>query len=398
MIINSRQLGTLAIVAALLLILTIAVYSGGRADRGGFSRGQLLIQGLDPDRVHTIRIRSGEEAVTLVRKTEDGVATDQFVLRERNDYPASIEKVNRLLVQSLDIRCADLATRDADRHDALGVADEAADATEVRFLGEDDQELTGFVVGASAGEGRGAGVYVRRIHEGAVYITENMLNVGAAPADYIDSVLVPATAADIQRVEVTRDETTYAIARGEDDKPVLQDIPEGKRAKDYPVRSTLEALARVRAEDMQPADAVDVEWLGVHAARTGEHLLYRLRVGKTAPPADADAVEDAGQDTPPLETDYYVIAEAQGPDRALVSQVRRMTGEEDDAELARKDAVLTAWTDAQRFNQRTAGWAYRVSEWQGKQLVRPLDELVEPIPEGPEEIAASHILISYAGA
>ena len=47
MTVTSRQLSILAATAALMIVVTIALYGTGKTTKAGFEKGPLLIQGLD---------------------------------------------------------------------------------------------------------------------------------------------------------------------------------------------------------------------------------------------------------------------------------------------------------------------------------------------------------------
>jgi hypothetical protein len=392
---DNRQLGGLAGLAAAFVAVTVALYAAPDRTRGDFTPGQLLLQGLDPTAVATIRIEGGDEAdggVTLVRRP-GASATEAFAVAERDDYPASMRKVNKLLVTVLDIRCADRATRDAAHHGKLGVDDDGADGVRVRLLGADDKELAGVAIGKAVEEA-GRGRYVRLLGAPEVYISEDPLRVEPDPMAFIDPKLAEVEAAAIRSVAVTRDGTTYTIARGDDGKPALQDPPEGKRAKsEYAVRSVLDALGALECTDVRPAGALATDPVGTHVCRVGEHLVYRLDVATAAPAGDEG--EGAEADAAPR---YVLTARAEGPAPERLAEISRTPAPEDAEALERREAVIAAARAAEAFNERHAGWLYELNAWTARRLVKPLGELVEDIPEGPEEIAARHILISYAGA
>jgi parvulin-like peptidyl-prolyl isomerase len=74
----------------------------------------------------------------------------------------------------------------------------------------------------------------------------------------------------------------------------------------------------------------------------------------------------------------------------------QITRTEAEAELKKKDAMLQAAETARDFTERCAPWVYELSSWNAERMSHPLGDLVEEV--APEEIAASHILISYQGA
>ncbi len=368
---TNRKLGILAVVAAVLAVLTTVLYSAGGGPRGGFVSGSPLIQGLAPEKVESIVIKHGAQSVTL-QKQGDG-----FVLPQKSGYPASVKRINDLIERCLDVRCAEKITSSASNHAALGVADDSPDATSVSFLGADQKPLIGFIAGKSGERGRGP--YVRLSNNNTVYAAQDYLYLDTDPLSYTDRKLVSLTKDDIQSVTVQTAKGAYTIARGADDKPAIQDVPEGKRPKGTAYQSIFETLANLDMSDVAKADALKLDWTGTYTCKLRNGITYTVRTA-----------QKDGKD--------YVELSAQGPGANSV----QITRTESDAELKKKDAMLQAADLVEKFNPAHAGWAYEVSSWDGGNLTKPLDDLIEDIPaptaQTPDEITASHILIAYKGA
>jgi parvulin-like peptidyl-prolyl isomerase len=102
---------------------------------------------------------------------------------------------------------------------------------------------------------------------------------------------------------------------------------------------------------------------------------------------------------------YWVRGRAEytGPEREKIARevaaAKNAKDEEKNAEdLKKKEAFLEAEDAVRAFNQLHQSWVYQVGSWKAENMAKPFADLIEDIPQGPEEIAAQHILIAYEGA
>jgi len=366
---TNKQLATLALVAVVMVVLTTVLYTPRRSKTGEFQSGAVFIQGLAPEKIKAIVIKDAEDTVTIEHK-DDG-----FVIAEKDNYPASVEKINDLLVRCLDIRCKEKITDSPDNHAELGVEEGGPDAVTVSFIGAEGKRIIGFVRGKSAE--RSSGVYVRLLGRNDTYVTERYFYIDTRPMDYIDKELISVEKSDVERVDVKTGEDAYTIARDEADKITLRQIPEGKQPKGSEYEYVFNALSGLQMSDVAKADSLDLQRDATFTCRLKSGLTYTVR-----------SAEKDGK--------YYVKLSAQGPPVKSV-QISKTESEE---ELKRKEALLLAVDTAKEFTPRHAPWVYEISSWSAEKLRKPLSDLIEDIPaeKGPEEIAASHILISYKGA
>jgi len=366
---TNRNLSVLVLAAAGLTLCTVLLYSGSQHPPTSFQAGMPLIQGLDPDKVHSIYIRKGKDTVTLRREGEG------FVVEERGGYPADTKEINELIIKCLDVTCAEKVTDRAENHAALGVAEESEDAVSVTFRGKDGTPLIGFIKGKSAS--RGLGVYVRLIGDDTVYASEKYLYLSASPVDYINRDLVAVKKDDISRVAVQTTKGTTVIARGDDGSVAIQDVPEGKRPNGTEYERTFEALTNLDLVDVAPASDRKPAWDATYTCTLKSGLAYTVQSAK----------ED---------DKYYARLSATAP---KVKEVT-ITRTESEEELKKKEEKILASETAQKFTARHRDWVYEISSWTAEKLRKTPDELLEDIPaaEEPKEIAASHILISYKGA
>ena len=373
MVLTDKKLSILAGVAGVLLVATVIVYSGGFfGSSRAFKAGSLLIQGLDPQKVSRITIDQGGETLALQRTAEG------FVVTQRQGYPVPAEKVNALFIK-LEIRCEDQVTENKDSHKDLGVAADDKEATVVKLLDNDGKVITGVVVGRSASRGRG--VYVRPVEKDVVYATDKWVSFSTKVSDYVDTELVKVAKKDVVEVRVEQKDSTYTAARGKDDKIVLQNVPKGKRPKDSDVESLFDALSSLSLDDIAADAALAANPDTTFTCKTSKHATYVVKLSKK-------------------DDKHYVKLVVEGPSAELVEKSMMIAPDEPQAELDKKDAVLTANRKAGEFNARHNNRVYEIASWDAGKIRKPLNDLVEdiPKPDDPEKITASHILIGYKGA
>lgn len=373
MVVTSKKLAVLALVAVILLVVTGYLYGGSEKVETAFVKGEVVIQGLDATKVEKIELTEGKNKVTL---TKVGAG---FVVAQSSNYPAAASKINDLLVRMMDARAQEKITEDPANYKELKVADDSTDAVKVVLYGPDNKVLTGLYLGKGSKRG---GRYVRTLKGKIVYATEKPLHVAVEDKAYLETALISLGQQEIAKVECAGKEGTYTLVEGTDKakEPVLVDPPAGRRAKKTQVGATFRAGAFISFEKVMPADKAKIDWDRRVKVFLKNHLTYVIDMGK---------YQDA----------EWIKVVLQGPDKALVEKSARISKTESKEELAKKDAILTAAQKATDFNKLAGGWVYQIPPWKSSTLYTPLDLMTEEDkPEEPKEVRVSHILVSYQGA
>ena len=365
---TDRRLAVLAAVAAGMLLFTIILYSVTGARRGAFKGGSLFIQGLDPAKIGAISVKRGDDVATLARRS------DGFVVAEKNNYPASVSEINDLLIKVMEIRCADKITDDPRKHGDLAVAADSDDSTTVTISDAEGKTLVAFTIGKSPE--RGAGAYVRRLSEDTVYLTADWLNAGADPIRYVETKLLSVPQDDVESVSVKTGDDSYSIIRDEKGEIALGGVPEGKRPKKDEYEGVFKALSSVNLSDIVRLSDLETTWDADYTCGLKRGLTYSVTLAKK-------------------DDKHYVKLAAQGPPVGSVT----ITQTESHDELKKKEALLLAADTAETFTAQHTGWAYQISSWSAEKMRKPFADLIEDIPseETPDEIAASHIVVSFKG-
>lgn len=366
---SNKNLLLLLVAAVVLSAVTGLLYVGDDKPEREFESGTPLVQGLPVEKVQSIEIKGGSDSVTLRRSGES------FVLANKNNYPASTDKVNNLLTSIIDIRCERKVTDSSENYADLGVKEGGSGATMISFFDSSGTKLLGLIKGKTDENSRGA--YVRKMGKDNVFLTQEYLSLNSAPLDYVDKNLLSLSKDKMKWVKVDVKKDSYRLVKNDDGDAELKNVPEGKQLKQSPANNAFTALTNMRFDDMHPAGEVDIEkWDGDYRCRLSSGITYRVRTAKK-------------DDT------YYARFSA----KAQASDVE-ITGTESEEQLKKKQKAKNraqeAAQTARTFNQKHGNWIYEIAEWRANKLRKPLSELVEA--KKPEKISARQILVSHTDA
>ena len=141
---------------------------------------------------------------------------------------------------------------------------------------------------------------------------------------------------------------------------MLENIPEGKKAKTSECDQVFTALTNLRFDDVMRQSS-DLTFDGQYICRLNNTTVYTIKTARK----DDKAYVTCG-------------AEYTGE---IPQKDRRVESEE---ELKVKEAKLLALDKVQRFTAKHQGWVYEIAEWKAKNLTKRLSDLVEDEPK-PEE-------------
>jgi hypothetical protein len=358
---SNRNLGILAAVAAVMVLLAVvqARWSvGRRAPRSGPT---YLIQGLDPAGIESIEIGKGKDLIKIQRQEGN------FVVTNKSNYPADTKQINDLITKTLDIKTTDLCTSDAKNHADLGVSEDKARSI-VKFLKADGTLLTGVVVGSSRETGQGT--YVRLASSDDVYLTDESPWFRDRAIDYVNQDLASVKREDVNAVTVTTPEGTYTLRSEKGgDNVALVNLPADKKLKDSDAKSVLTALTSLRFEDVNmPAQVPGLKFEYEYLCRLNDSTEYRLKLAKQG-------------------TKTYLQCAADYLDKTPVLIKPNQKDSED--ELKKKEAKLLAQERAQKFTLQHKGWIYEIADWKAKYLTQKQSELLEEKEKPAEPKAAT---------
>jgi len=366
--ISDNTLRNLSVVAGVLVIATIWVGFRERTTQFTFAPGQYLLTGTDPERIASIEVKLGADAVVLKR------TGTQFLVESAKNYPASNREVNDLQNKILGIKLADEVTRDKDAYASLGV-DGGEKSTTIKFVDASGATIVEVITGKSE-EGKD---YVRLATSDVVYRAEEGLYLRTKPLDYVDKQLLQLERNDIAKVDVApAGGKVYTIDSPEAGKVQLASIPEGKKVKGTEPDGVFGAATYLSFEEFQSeSDAKDLEFGNVYTVHTRFEAEYRFELAKK-------------------DDKWFVRVRAayHGPTSLSEGEVKNMSKEETE----RFDKLSAASRAVDTFNQRHQSWIYQLGSWKAESMTKAFDDLVQDDDGRPEKVTASHILIPWQGA
>ena len=382
-IMSNRNLSVLAITAVIMVTLAVIAshLSGTAATSQGTGAGY-LIQGLDPDQITSITIEGGGEHITLNKQGKN------FVVANKDNYPAKIDEINRVISICLDIRTARFYTETVANFKDLGVTEEDAHVA-VKFFKADSTLLTGVVVGNMKEHTQGI-AYVRRAGDNKVYETAAQIPwIKKRAIEYTDQQLVSIKLEDINSLTVSgpsadgealpivlkRSGNELYVLRFADggNTITLDNKPEGKKLKKDVVASIIEAIESVRFDDVNAADSnngpgQNLKFTHRFDCRLNDSTVYIFRLAKDG---------DNGSTGSPSK--WFARCTALFMDQSEVTMTKGVT--ESQAELKKKEAKLLARDAADEFAEKHKGWVYQLPPVKAKNMTKPLAELLEDEPK-----------------
>ncbi len=345
---SHKKLAILAMVAVAMVLWAVTL--SHQSKRTPSTLPERLLQGLDPADIHTVEIGIGEDAIRLTRREK------QFVVANKEDYPASVTQINELLTQCLDLKPSELISRSAGNHADLEVTEDAAQHV-IRFLGPEDKVITGIIIGKTR-EG-GQGQYIRQADKDEVYLAANVPYFKTADTDYLDQAILSVEEQDIQSISLTSTQGTCELVKQEGDKQYKYvNMPDGKQLVSNVATSLFGALSSFRFDDVTKQAPADVTFDSGLVCKLASQEVYAFRLGQK------------GEDT-------YLTC--QGDYLGEKSIQLNTTQKDSKEELEKKEAVLLAQEKVQKFNLKNKGWTYKIPKWKADTLLKTPNDLLEDV-------------------
>lgn len=315
-----------------------------------------IIQGLDPADIGTIIVGSGEDSFTLKREGAN------FVVLNKDKYPAVTKEINTLITSCMDIRTAELYTENPANHKDLGVTEEVATHV-VKFLKLNSDFLAGVIIGKNREQGRGS--FVRVLPGDKVYISLDSPWIDDQAMDYIDTEILSLAREDIESVTVQSPDETYTLhAESGGEGIVLENLPAGEKVEESESEKVFTALTNLQFQDVKKKSAADGELTFERRfiCKEKNSTLYTIKIAQK-------------------ENKTYVVCECEFTDNTPVTKEKGVESEE---ELKKKESKLLAMEEAKRFSEKHSGWIYEISENAAKNMIANLSAIVadeeEPSP------------------
>jgi len=355
---SDKKLTLLGIIAAGSVIWAVVQTRISNKPRIATDKPAYLIWGLETRDIDSITIGTGDNKVTLKRQ-----AGGQFVVTNKDNYPAEMKQINDLITKCLDIQTTQFITEKKENHETLGVT-EAKARNVVKFFKSDGSFLTGIIVGNARQTGQSS--YVRRATDDKVYVAPNVPWLGSGSMNYIDQELITVARDNIESVTVVSPDGQYTLKRKtEGEGIILEYIPAGMKLKDSDSKSVFNAATDVRFTDVkkQSAETNVLSFDRQYICKLKDSTVYTIKIAKK-------------------DGKTFVLCQAEFTDTTPVTIKKEGESEE---ELKKKEAKLLARDKAKKFTAEHQGWIYEIADWKAQNLTKELSVLLEDEPKPAEQ-------------
>lgn len=311
--------------------------------------------------VTSLTVARKDETITVARKG------DAWVMPAKSDYPASFDKVRRLMLDISDLRPLEQKTSSPTLFPSLELEDlSAAEAKSTLVTLKDANGgtvLATYVGKLYVGKGAGNdGTYVRRDGSNETWLAKGRVQPDKGVVSWLDRSLIDVArerVATIVLVQADGAKLEAAREKATDKNFTLKTVvPKGKKVKsEWDVNNLASPFERLELEDVRPvADMLIAPGSPYGAVATFDGVVVR-----------ADLVEFEGQTWARLSARY------EAPSAAL-SEEEVKEGKLKTADEARKEVEV--------FNARVGNWAYRLPDWKTENLRKKVSDLVEDEKSG----------------
>jgi hypothetical protein len=356
---NNRSL---LILVALVFIAGLVAVQLSREDSQSSTEDELFLPQLS-ESLNEVRqisvLRGGNRVVaTLVR------GDDQWTVAEANNYPADLARIRQNLIALSTAKVIETKTAKPELHGKLGVEDiqqENATGTLLKIEGI-AQEPVAIIIGQS-GVGGGSMSYARRVGDDQSLMIAAEFDLGSDESDWLDRQVIDISSGKIFSVTVSAAEgAIFRIEKSSRDSTdfELVDMPANRELQFAGAPNAVgAALSELQLDNVEPEDAFEAE--------DSESVLSRFEN------FDGLVIESRAWKTGEGTRVQFVAS----VDEELANRFRvSVDGEADSAQSDTLDAVKK---EADRINERLAGWVYTLPGYKADQLIKSQEDLLKPV-------------------
>jgi hypothetical protein len=337
----------LAVLAAVLFLLSFLSFreSVNRAER--FERGQKFLANLNPDEISRIVIAKGENTTELERRD------DEFLVASNNGYPADTSSVNRFIKDVLKLGLEKKVGDGTSLEEELELTPGGENTTEVAFTDGAGNEMVRFLVGKSSD---GGGNYVRRTdaaegEKNMIFLTSSQVYLTTDGDSYLQKQIL-----DVEDAEIASVRGAGFVMEEQEGTLKLVDVPVGKKES-----SKASQLKRVLS--------------GLHF--TKHHLANDPKVSTLRYDAElrVGLKDGSGYVLTMAESEdtHYLVVQAFHDETGQLSISMEASVEE----VKETSEVLVRQEEVQDFNELHGSWVYEVSEGVADKVRVAARDLVE---------------------
>jgi len=293
---NRKTLNILAAITAVLVVLLLVLQIGKRS--GSPASGHLLLPKLaavanNATNVDII-IPGNDQGVTIHRKD------DQWVVSGRNDYPADVGKLGKLIVQLAEAQILEEKTANPEHYEKLGVGDPEHGGKGSKLIVKGPDFSFAVILGNTA---QGHYRYARLADDARSYLINQNLDLPKDAGDWLAPDIVDISADKVKKVVISHADGETIVIEKTDRKQTdfnVSGIPKGRELSQATVGNTIaSALDKLVLEDVRPrtsapttTSVVYETWEGlrisVEVAVDGEKSWVTFSADKTTDNSAAD--------------------------------------------------------------------------------------------------------------
>ncbi len=351
---NSKTIGILA--AIIVVSMAISYLSGRSKETGDPLLGTPVFSDLKDmlDEVKQVDIITRESEVNLALRE------NLWVVKNRDDYPASFDKLSDLLDNLTQANFAEKKTSKPEYFDRLGLRDldhEESQAVKVTIMTPAEEPLELLVGNAATNRD---GQYFRFPQEQQAWMMSTEFDVETDAEDWLKPTIINIDSERVRKVTQTSasgEQLTVVREAGEDENFDVVDLPAQKKLKYGTIANELgRSLVNVRLKDVKKADGFDFSGGGKAEYWCKDGLAVSVLTKKAdgqyylSFSFEAGAVIEESDEEPAAEQE---LASEQQSDRATLAE------------------------EVAKLNEDLDSWVFEVTQFTFDDFTKTLDDLVE---------------------
>ncbi len=347
----------------------------------GIKQRALLLPDLAINDIKKIRLREGEKQVNL------GHTDGKWTVTERNNYPASFEKISRALLSLRDLKIAGgqpISKEDLASLKLLSFDDGSKDNTglQIDLMNDKGEALASFIVGenvkttggASAGSFSGPEeprfIRVAKEDGTAWMVSENLAELQPNPQDWIDKSFI-----DVRKLKSAQISDSWGAERKDENSEfTLMEPKNGDELDTAKASGLANLLSNPNFNDVLPKDKGTPDFMkGAITARlaTFEDFNYEVRLLDVKEPGKEGESKD-----------FLTISVS-----ANIPNERTPEKDEKEEDKKKKDEEFTS--RKKELEEKLAkeksleGWVFEVSNYSVNTLLKKRGEVLRDKPTAP---------------
>ena len=255
---------TLSILAGLTILVIVAAVFFGREKHDALPQsGEVLFPELmgKINDIAEITVESKDDTITIVRNEHN------WGVKEKEGYPADLEKVKRTLLGMSELRIREPKTKNPELYEKLGLQDKDTDgstSTLVTLNTKESIQPTTLVVGnqrPAKGTPSLSEIYVRKPDDPQTWLVVGKLQLENILTEWLDKEVIDIQGKRIQRVKVKHpggEVLTIQKTKPDDLDFQIAGMPKGyKITSQFNVNNVATTLAKLTLDDVKKDGKVD---------------------------------------------------------------------------------------------------------------------------------------------